>query len=68
LPVALLGGAIAHVNGAQTMSTDDAYVKDRQIDVSMDVVGIVPQKRRSRPISTFWPVKSEDAAHWMAFE
>ena len=43
LPVALLGGAIAYVNGGRIMSTDDAYVNSRQVGISTDVAGIVSQ-------------------------
>ena len=43
LPVVLLGGAIAYVNGGRIMSTDDAYVNSRQVGISTDVAGIVSQ-------------------------
>jgi membrane fusion protein, multidrug efflux system len=43
LPVVLLGGAIAYVNGGRMMSTDDAYVNSRQVGISTDVAGIVSQ-------------------------
>ena len=41
LPVVLLGGAVAYVNGGRIMSTDDAYVNSRQVGISTDVAGIV---------------------------
>jgi len=43
LPLALIGGAVAYVQGGRIMSTDDAYVNSRQVGISTDVSGIVSE-------------------------
>ncbi|MDO1583217.1 HlyD family secretion protein [Rhizobium oryzicola] len=41
LPVALLAGGYAYVNGGQIMSTDNAYVQADKVGITTDVSGIV---------------------------